>query len=72
MSETYVPLSASKENPAGIKACFHDRKSQSRGRNQKGRTLRSSENIILILLSLLMTLSFMIKWKLGCQSRKQK
>ena len=60
-SETYILPSASKENSAGIKAGFHEQQSRSRGRNQKGRTLRFSENIILIFLSLLMTLSFMIK-----------
>ena len=72
ISETYIPLSAWKENTAGIKASFHGRQSQSQGRNQKGRTLQSSEDIIRIFLSLLKTLSFMIKWKLGCRKRKQK
>ena len=72
ISETYIPLSAWKENTAGIKASFHGRQSRSQGPNQKGRTLQSSEDIIRILLSLLKTLSFMIKWKLGCRKRKQK
>ena len=72
ISETYIPLSAWKENTAGIKASFHGRQSQSQGPNQKGRTLQSSEDIIRIFLSLLKTLSFMIKWKLGCRKWKQK
>ena len=44
-------------------------KSRSRSHNQKRRTLRSSENSILISLT---TPSFTIKWKLGCRSRKPK
>ena len=72
ISETYIPLSAWKENTAGIKASFHGQQSQSQGPNQKGRTLQSSEDIIRIFLSLLKTLSFMIKWKLGCRKWKQK
>ena len=44
-------------------------KSRSRSHNQKRRTLRSSENSILISLT---TSSFTIKWKLACRSRKPK
>ena len=46
---------------AGIKAGFQERQSRSPVHNQKGRTLQSSENSVLILLILLMTLSFTIK-----------
>ena len=52
-----------------IQAGFHLRRSQCRSRNQKRRTLRSSENSVLIALT---TPSFTIKWKLGRRSRKQK
>ena len=52
-----------------IQAGFHLRRSQCRSRNQKRRTLRSSENSVLIALT---TMSFTIKWKLGRRSRKQK
>ena len=52
-----------------IQAGFHLRRSECRSRNQKRRTLRSSENSVVIALT---TPSFTIKWKLGRRSRKQK
>ena len=53
-----------------VKAGFHQQRSQSR--NQKHKTLRSSEKSILDLMIPLTTPSFAIKWKLGNRSCKHK
>ena len=52
-----------------VKAGFQERRSRSRSRNQKRRTLRSGENSILIPLT---TPTLTIKWKIGCRSHKLK
>ena len=48
-----------------LKTRFHWERSRSQNRNQKHRTLRTSENSVLILLIPLTTSLFTIKWKLG-------
>ena len=48
-----------------LKTRFHWERSRSENRNQKHRTLRTSENSVLILLIPLTTSLFTIKWKLG-------
>ena len=48
-----------------LKTRFHWERSRSQNRNQKHRTLRTSENSVLILLIPLTTPLFTIKWKLG-------
>ena len=48
-----------------LKTRFHWERSRNQNRNQKHRTLRTSENSVLILLIPLTTPLFTIKWKLG-------